>query len=62
MLIATPIHGSHYFVDLIAGAAVAVACIWLSGRMLHFAQSVRWATIENCLTLPLRLARITQPR
>jgi hypothetical protein len=35
MLIATPIHGSHYLVDLLAGVAVAAtaATVWMFGRI-----------------------------
>jgi membrane-associated phospholipid phosphatase len=37
MLIATPIHGSHYLVDVLAGLAVAVAAVagtaWMFGRI-----------------------------
>jgi hypothetical protein len=41
MLLATPIHGSHYFVDVFAGAAVAVitiaATLWAFGRIAQMA-------------------------
>jgi len=33
MLLATPIGGGHYFVDVIAGAAVAVAAIVMAQRI-----------------------------
>jgi hypothetical protein len=37
MLIATPIHGSHYLVDLFAGVAVAAAAtaatVWMFGHI-----------------------------
>ncbi|WP_081944664.1 phosphatase PAP2 family protein [Sphingopyxis sp. MWB1] len=38
MLAATPVDGAHYFVDVIAGVALAVACIALSDRLV----SVPW--------------------
>jgi hypothetical protein len=34
MLIATPVHGSHYLVDLVAGVAVAWIGIAMSGWVL----------------------------
>jgi len=30
MITATPLHGSHYFVDVIAGIGVAIASLWLA--------------------------------
>ncbi|WP_175471236.1 phosphatase PAP2 family protein [Roseivivax marinus] len=43
MIAATPVHGGHYFVDLISGALVALMSIWLvtrlhnrSGSAAHF--------------------------
>lgn len=38
MLAATPVDGAHYFVDVIAGIALALACVALSDRMI----SVAW--------------------
>ncbi len=35
MIVATPLGGGHYLVDLLAGAAVAAACIFLVRRMEH---------------------------
>jgi membrane-associated phospholipid phosphatase len=34
MIIATPISGAHYFIDLPAGALVAVAAIWASQKII----------------------------
>jgi membrane-associated phospholipid phosphatase len=56
MLIATPIHGSHYLVDLFAGFAVAAASIavtaWMFGRVgqrrqpaLSTAESAAWLNV-----------------
>jgi membrane-associated phospholipid phosphatase len=33
MLASTPIDGGHYFIDLIAGIAVALASIWVACRL-----------------------------
>jgi hypothetical protein len=30
MLVATPIDGAHYFIDVFAGIAIAVLCLWLA--------------------------------
>jgi membrane-associated phospholipid phosphatase len=30
MLAATPIDGAHYFIDVIAGVAIALLCLWLA--------------------------------
>ncbi|HEX2885554.1 phosphatase PAP2 family protein [Vineibacter terrae] len=37
MLAATPMHGSHYLVDMIAGAAVAAVSIWIVRRIVRSA-------------------------
>ena len=34
MLIATPLDGAHYFVDLLGGAVVAVIALALSSRLV----------------------------
>jgi PAP2 superfamily protein len=39
MLIATPVHGSHYLIDVIAGIGVAVLCIWVSVHLLYHRRS-----------------------
>jgi hypothetical protein len=36
MLLATPVHGSHYLLDVIAGIAIAVLCIWVNVRLLQY--------------------------
>jgi len=50
MLVATPIGGGHYFVDVVAGIAVAVAAIVaalrISGRLLEQAASPTAAAVE----------------
>ena len=34
MLVATPVVGAHYFIDVLGGMAVAVAAIWISRRVV----------------------------
>lgn len=36
MIVATMVRGSHYFSDLIGGAAVAFVAIWISGRFARW--------------------------
>ena len=51
-IVATPVDGGHYFVDVIAGVAIAVLCIALSARM------IRWRPASSPLTaLPFRRSR-----
>lgn len=35
MLAATPVDGGHYFIDVLAGSMLAVACWWLTTRAIH---------------------------
>lgn len=35
-ILATPIDGGHYFVDVIAGCAIAASSLWFARRAIHF--------------------------
>jgi membrane-associated phospholipid phosphatase len=50
MLAATPIDGGHYFIDLIAGIAVALASVWVA-RRLDLAPARPRAVVETVATL-----------
>lgn len=41
MLLSTIISGSHYLVDLIAGAALAVMAIWAATRLVDWQHSLQ---------------------
>jgi membrane-associated phospholipid phosphatase len=51
-IIATPIDGGHYFVDVIAGMAIGAACLAAARRAIHFNPSSRAIT-----ALPFRRSR-----
>jgi hypothetical protein len=49
MLIATPIEGSHYFVDVFAGIAIAVTSLVVARAIVQRAHATTSATIEPAL-------------
>lgn len=51
MLIATPIEGSHYFVDVFAGIAIACASLFVARAIVQRAHAAATATIEPGLVL-----------
>jgi membrane-associated phospholipid phosphatase len=57
MLLGTPVHGSHYFVDVIAGSVLAAATIpftlWLFARISH----LRWPSRHPDARQPERTAK-----
>lgn len=55
MLAATPLHGSHYLVDVIAGVAVALVCLALASMILARFDT-RWSAIRyrECDWVPAR--------
>jgi membrane-associated phospholipid phosphatase len=50
MLAATPIDGSHYFVDVLAGIAIAVLCLVVAHKL------VGRVSLIPATTMPLELA------
>jgi membrane-associated phospholipid phosphatase len=49
MLAATPIDGSHYFTDVLAGVGVAVLCVFAAGRIAARAERPRHASAASAV-------------
>jgi hypothetical protein len=45
LILGCPTEGSHYFIDLVAGAVVAAATIWVV-RVLDRQPAIQWVTLE----------------
>jgi membrane-associated phospholipid phosphatase len=57
MLAATPIDGSHYFVDVLAGVAIAIVCLVAAHKLVGRISSIPAAAAPLDLAPAVRLAR-----
>jgi PAP2 superfamily len=57
LLLSTPIHGGHYFIDVFAGIAMVFICIWIVRRLpkLQFGEWISTGSSRSAPTAQLSL-------